>query len=60
MTFKVYPLDIQDGDDGEAEELSDLTDEQLQTVRDKKDSKAWYQAREGWTRAEGLVSDELE
>jgi hypothetical protein len=60
MTTNVYPLDIQDSDDSEAEELSDLTDEQLQTVRDKKDSLRWYSEHSGWTRAEELVSEELE
>jgi hypothetical protein len=60
MTTNVYPLDIQHSDESEAEELADLTDEQLQTVRDKKDSKEWYSSHDGWHLAEEQVSEELE
>jgi hypothetical protein len=57
MTTNVCPLDIKDSDDSEVAELSD---EELQTVRDKRDSKEWYANHDGWTRAEELVSEELE
>jgi len=57
MTLNVYPLDIRDDNDSEVAELSD---EELQTVRDKRDSKEWYANHDGWHLAEEQVSDELE
>lgn len=39
--------------------VAELSGEELQTARDKRDSLRWYSERSGFSRAEELVSEEL-
>ena len=40
-------------------EVAELSGEELQLARDKRDSLRYYSERPGWSRAEDLVSEEL-